>query len=123
MVLPTLDTELYSGYNIKAGDTFEIINNLSKTPVLGTFNGLPEGATFKVGTGVFKISYVGGDGNDVVLTAVTAPTAPDTGFAIVAAHPGVTLAVSAAAAGTIFVLARKNSRKLAPARAKASRRR
>jgi fibronectin-binding autotransporter adhesin len=120
---PTLDVSLYSGYSIKAGDQFMIINNLSKTAVLGTFAGLPEGATFKVGTGVFKISYVGGDGNDVVLTAVTAPTAPNSGFAFVSAHPGATLGITVAAAGFIFALAKSNSRKLTPTRAKSTRRR
>lgn len=120
---PTLAATLYPGYSIKAGDQFMIINNLSKTPVKGTFNGLPEGATFKVGNGVFKISYVGGDGNDVVLTAITAPTAPNTGFALMSAHPGLTLGVTVLVAGFIVALARANSRKLAPSRVKATRRR
>ncbi len=119
---PTLSVSLYSGYSIKAGDQFEIINNLSKTAVSGTFDGLPEGTTFQVGSGVFKISYVGGDGNDVVLTAMKTISAPDTGFAFVSAHPSVTLGVSAVAAIAIFGLARKNMRKVAPARAKATRR-
>ena len=38
-----------------------------------------------------------------------APAAPDTGFASVSAHPGVTLAVTLAAATTILFVARKTS--------------
>lgn len=105
---PTLDVQLYKGYKIKGGDQFTIINNQSKTPVKGIFNGLPEGATFKGPDGsVFKISYTGGDGNDVVLTVVTAPTAPDTGFAVSFANPMVTLAAAVVAAGAILVASRR----------------
>jgi fibronectin-binding autotransporter adhesin len=62
------------GFTPTAGDSFTIIWHDGTTPIIGTFNGLPEGATFTVGTTQFAISYVGGDGNDVVLT-VQAPTA------------------------------------------------
>jgi hypothetical protein len=49
------------------GTSFEIINNQGAGAVSGTFAGLPEGATFTVGTMTFEISYVGGTGNDVVI--------------------------------------------------------
>jgi autotransporter-associated beta strand protein len=49
-----------------------IIRNDGSDAVFGTFNGLPEGATFNSGTNVYRISYVGGDGNDVTLTRVLA---------------------------------------------------
>ncbi len=42
--------------------------------VQGTFNGLPEGGSFTVGGQFFRITYKGGDGNDVVITANSAPT-------------------------------------------------
>lgn len=42
---------------------------------MGTFAGLPEGATVNAGNLQFRISYSGGDGNDVVLTQLNA-TAP-----------------------------------------------
>ncbi|HRI04238.1 MAG TPA: Calx-beta domain-containing protein [Pyrinomonadaceae bacterium] len=64
------------GFNPANGNTFVIINNDLGDLVSGTFNGLPEGATIPnfIGTGRdAKISYVGGDGNDVVLTAQAAP--------------------------------------------------
>jgi len=80
----TLQVSLYDGYNIKQGDTFTIIDNqqLASQAVSGTFVGLPEGAQFTVNGIVFSISYVGGDGNDVILTALNAgtdPNAPNTG--------------------------------------------
>jgi hypothetical protein len=119
---PILSVSLYKGYSIKAGDSFTIINNLSKTDVKGTFKDLPEGATFKVGDdGVFKITYKGGDGNDVVLTVVTAPNTPDTGFALVSANPAATLGVTVLAAGAILLTAHRL--RPATARAKVSSRR
>src|SRR5205085_3037860 len=38
-----------------------------------TFTGMPEGATVAAGPFTFRISYKGGDGNDVVLTPVSVP--------------------------------------------------
>ncbi len=61
------------GYTPAAGDQFVIINNDGNDPVLGTFNGLPEGATMTNNGVVLSISYQGGDGNDVVLYAGTPP--------------------------------------------------
>jgi fibronectin-binding autotransporter adhesin len=111
----TLDTELYTGYNIKTGDKFEIINNLSQTAVSGTFQGLAEGATFTAGGLSFSISYIGGDGNDVVLTALTsgaAPTAPDTAVErLILANPLTVLAFGMVAAITVVVTARRKFQK------------
>jgi autotransporter-associated beta strand protein len=53
--------------------TFTIINNVGADPVIGTFAGLAQGATFTSGPNEFSISYTGGTGNDVVLTAVATP--------------------------------------------------
>jgi len=53
--------------------TFTIINNVSAGPVIGTFAGLAQGATFTSGDNTFQISYTGGDGNDVTLTATATP--------------------------------------------------
>ncbi len=63
---------------IPIGTQFVIVNNQS-TPaasnlISGTFNGMPEGAVFTVGATEFQITYQGGDGNDVVLTSVNAPS-------------------------------------------------
>jgi len=64
------------GYSPTAGDSFVLINNDGIDLVSGTFNGLPEGATFPSDGVRFRISYAGGTGNDVVLTvdAVFTPT-------------------------------------------------
>ncbi len=103
----TLSTSLYNGFLPKQGAKYTIIDNDGSDAVTGTFANLAEGATFKVSDGVFKISYVGGDGNDVVLTVVTAPTTPDTGFAFVGSNPAVTFGAAIVAAGAILILARK----------------
>ncbi len=60
------------GFTPTIGDTFVIVNNDGSDPVTGNFAGLPEGATVDSdfggsGQGAV-ISYVGGDGNDVVIT-------------------------------------------------------
>jgi len=47
-----------------------IINNGSGSPVIGTFNGLNEGAALTVAGKSFRITYVGGDGNDVSIAQV-----------------------------------------------------
>lgn len=56
------------------GAAFTIVNNDGVDPIGGTFNGLAEGATFVNGGYQYEITYVGGDGNDVVLTALTGVT-------------------------------------------------
>jgi len=48
------------------GATFIIIRNDGPNPVNGTFAGLPQGGTV-TNCAVFRITYTGGDGNDVAL--------------------------------------------------------
>ncbi|MEZ4870007.1 MAG: DUF4347 domain-containing protein [Caldilineaceae bacterium] len=61
------------GYTPATGDQFVLIDNVDAgSTVSGLFNGLAEGAIFTIGATPFKISYTGGDGNDVVLTALIA---------------------------------------------------
>ena len=69
------------------GTQFTIIKNNGGSPVSGTFSGLPEGATFVVGSTTFQISYVGGSGHDVVLTVIS-PWVP-TALAVDAGGNGV----------------------------------
>jgi hypothetical protein len=80
----TLDASLYDSYAPKKGESYTIIKNDGTDSVSGTFTGLAEGATFKVGDDVLKITYKGGTGNDVVLTVVSAPTpaTPNTGYGV-----------------------------------------
>jgi autotransporter-associated beta strand protein len=49
----------------RLGDVYTIISNASAVPTVGTFKGLPEGAVMN---DRWRVSYVGGDGNDVTLT-------------------------------------------------------
>ena len=82
-----LATSRYNGYAPNQNQTFMIIDNRTASAVSGSFNGLPEGATFEQNGVVFKISYVGGDGNDVVLTVQNVPAAPNTGVQILRSNP------------------------------------
>jgi predicted extracellular nuclease/methionine-rich copper-binding protein CopC len=68
----TLAASLLGGFNPDTSSTtsYAIIANDGADAVTGTFAGLAEGALLMVGTSQFAISYHGGDGNDVVLTAV-----------------------------------------------------
>jgi hypothetical protein len=69
----TLSTQLYvtliSGAP-QVGQSFTIIDNDGADPVSGTFTGMPERTTFTLGGQVTRISYQGGDGNDVVLSVL-----------------------------------------------------
>ena len=60
---------------VVTNDLFTIIlNDGAGDAVVGTFAGITEGASVYTGGGQeFTLSYVGGDGNDVVLTAVPEP--------------------------------------------------
>ncbi len=75
----TLTIQKLASYTPADATLFTIISNDGSDVVTGTFNGLAEGATTTVDGVVYTVSYVGGDGNDVVLSA-TAVTAPNTGF-------------------------------------------
>ena len=70
----SLDVTL--GFTPGSGTSFLIVSTLAGTT--GTFIGLPEGSSFLVGTQSFQITYAGGDGNDVVITAATPTTPPPT---------------------------------------------
>src|SRR5262249_27197883 len=58
------------GFIPTPGQQFIIINNDGADAVVGTFTNYAEGATYTTGNHTFTISYVGGTGNDVVLTSV-----------------------------------------------------
>jgi len=71
----TLDPRL--GYKPTTGDLLTIISNEGDNPVGGAFLGYLEGYQFQLkqsGSGekyTFQITYLGGDGNDVVIKALT----------------------------------------------------
>jgi hypothetical protein len=64
----TLSIAFAAGFTPSNGNQFTIIDNQGSSPVNGTFTGLSEGTVFQNQFGVWRISYHGGDGNDVVLT-------------------------------------------------------
>lgn len=69
----TLNVSL--GFTPVLSNSFVILKKESAGPVLSEFSGLSEGTIFGVNGIPFNITYVGGDGNDVVLTRVQAPSA------------------------------------------------
>lgn len=126
----SLDLTYLEGCVIKKGDTFTIIDNKGTSPVTGTtagtggtFKDLPEGAEITVSGVTFKISYVGGDGNDVVLTALKvskaseaskdpkAPKVPNTGGEKLAVNLIGAIAGVASAAALLIVAKRKSFNK------------
>ena len=120
-----LDLTYLEGGVIKKGDTFTIIDNKGPYPIEGSamFKDLPEGAEVTVGGAIFKISYVGGDGNDVVLTALNdsvapkaskdskAPKVPNTGGEKLAVNLIGAMAGVASAAALLIVAKRKSFNK------------
>lgn len=69
--------DLVLNYEPLPGQSFELIDILGSQPINNTFKDLPEGgiytAQFNNTAYGFQVSYVGGDGNDLVLTAVAVP--------------------------------------------------
>ena len=98
---PRLDATLQIGVVPANGQIFVLIQNDGTDAVVGTFSGLPEGATINLGPYPFEISYVGKTGNDVVLISLSgdplneAPVANSDGYStgfetqLVVAAPGV----------------------------------
>jgi RTX calcium-binding nonapeptide repeat (4 copies) len=73
-----LEIRFVNNYKSSAGDQFVIIGAESNGAVNGTFAGMPEGSVVSVGGRRFHVSYIGGNGNDVMLTDVsTAALVPD----------------------------------------------
>jgi hypothetical protein len=74
-----LDSMIDLGFAPSPGQVLTLVDNTGSGPVVGTFTGLPEGSTvlasFAGQTYHFTLSYVGGTGNDITLTA-QAPSVP-----------------------------------------------
>jgi hypothetical protein len=70
----TLAGSIGAGFSPLTGATFRIIDNVTANPISGTFAGLPENAYLRFSNTDLRISYVGGDGNDVVVTVIAPPT-------------------------------------------------
>jgi autotransporter-associated beta strand protein len=63
-----LELSVAAGFTPPPLSTYTILDNDGSDPINGTFEGLDEGATVAAGGLDFRISYVGGDGNDIVLS-------------------------------------------------------
>lgn len=61
---------LDSGYRPALGSRYILISNDGTDPIKGRFSGLPEGTTFAVKDMLFKITYYGGTGNDIMVTRI-----------------------------------------------------
>jgi len=60
--------DLTATEGLRTGGDFTLIDKTSPGAVSGNFDSLPEGTRFTAGGYAWQISYVGGDGNDVVVT-------------------------------------------------------
>lgn len=67
------DLAIVASTNLPTGSTFVILNKASAGAITGTFTGRPQGSVVSVSGNDFIISYTGGDGNDVTLTALSKP--------------------------------------------------
>lgn len=68
-----LQGEALDGFMPSAGETFRLIDNKGSNPVMGEFTGQPEGSFMWVGLNTYRLSYKGGDGNDVTLSVSGIP--------------------------------------------------
>ncbi len=106
----TLAIARLASYEPADGTEFIIIDNDGTADLVsGTFAGLAEGESTTVDGTEYTVSYVGGDGNDVVLSAtmVAVPAEPDTGFGSVASNYALVALATVALAGGIVFTARK----------------
>jgi hypothetical protein len=110
----TLDLQFLNNFNPAVGQSYEIIKNQSNVAISGNFNNLPEGDVFLAGSIKLRITYQGGDGNNVVVTVVDpsttlgVPTAPNTGFGSTAiTNPLVILTGFSTVAASVYVAARR----------------
>jgi len=63
-------------FTSSVGNTFTILHKASVGAITGTFVGKPEGAIFTDNGRTYQITYVGGSGNDVVITDIEGPAIP-----------------------------------------------
>jgi T5SS/PEP-CTERM-associated repeat protein len=70
----SLALSFLNGYTPPFGQQFTLIDNLGAGPIIGTFDGLPEGGLLTANGITFATTYAGGTGNDLVITAVPEPS-------------------------------------------------
>lgn len=106
----TLSLVRFNDFKPAANQNYTIISNDAADNVTGTFAGLGEGATFTVDGYVFRISYVGGDGNDVVVTVQSVPSVPATGIQFIKSNPLVSFLATSGLAAGLWIVSRKQTR-------------
>jgi len=85
--------------DVPLGTTYTFLNKTSPGAINGIFTGVPEGGTVIDAGAAYRISYVGGDGNDVTVTRVIGTTTalvPSVTSAPVGEAVGVVATVTAA---------------------------
>ncbi|MDF2267655.1 autotransporter [Streptomyces coacervatus] len=81
-----------SAAGTKPARKITVLDHAGQSKTIGTFKGLKEGARLKLADTMYRISYRGGDGNDVTLTATTSS------HSTAAAHPDTAASGAKAAA-------------------------
>lgn len=99
----------WNNFRPALNNQFVIINNDGSDAVVGTFQGLAQGATLTVDGITYTISYTGGDGNDVVLTATNVsttktPATPNTGIQMIKDYSLITLITSILALASLVYI-------------------
>ena len=69
-----LNVSFDSSFTLTPGHEYVIFENDGTDAISGIFSSLPEGSLVQYGGYHFRITYKGGDGNDVALIAAAAPT-------------------------------------------------
>lgn len=69
----TFGLVLGGGFSAALDDTFLVLTNSAAGAISGSFANLAEGGTISSGVYTFSASYLGGNGNDLVLTVVAVP--------------------------------------------------
>ena len=82
------------GFTPTVGDVFTLFDVVSGATIDGAFSGLAEGASLTAGGATFALSYVGGEGRDVTLTALSVSAIPEPGSAVVWCGLGVLIVAS-----------------------------
>jgi autotransporter-associated beta strand protein len=86
---------------LPTGTSFVVVNNTSASPMSGGFSGLSEGSTVSDGLNTYRLSYVGGTGNDITLTVVEGtPTGVDAGPDQTVEATGTTTPVTLSGSGS-----------------------
>jgi fibronectin-binding autotransporter adhesin len=74
-------TDAGNGSGVSLNDSFVLMSNTAGSSIAGTFSNLANGSQFTVNGITWQASYLGGDGNDLMITAVGVSAVPEPGSA------------------------------------------